>query len=232
MTEAEWVACGEPGMMLALLGDRLNFQLHEPTFRRAALFACVCGRRIWASLSDPRSRALVEMIECDVDDGVDVEVRWDAEDEAKKAADEIGGFAMAAIWSLAELSREATSSQTDSIADTASEAYALAQLGDRDPLSPIWIAAVKEERRYQASLLRDIFGNPFHPVTISPEWRTDTTLALALQMYDARDFGAMPILADALQDAGCDNADILNHCRGSGPHVRGCWVVDAVLNKG
>ena len=53
----------------------------------------------------------------------------------------------------------------------------------------------------------------------------------AQQMYESRDFSAMPILADALQDAGCDNADILDHCRGPGPHVRGCWVVDLVLGK-
>jgi hypothetical protein len=69
------------------------------------------------------------------------------------------------------------------------------------------------------------------PVSFSPEWRTDTAVALARQMYDSRDFGAMPILADALQDAGCDNEGILTHCRGEGPHVRGCWVVDLVLGK-
>jgi hypothetical protein len=56
-------------------------------------------------------------------------------------------------------------------------------------------------------------------------------LSLARQMYESRDFSSMPILADALQDAGCDNDDILNHCRGPGPHVRGCWVVDLVLGK-
>ena len=81
------------------------------------------------------------------------------------------------------------------------------------------------------ALIRDIFGNPFRPVSLSPEWRTSTAVALAQQMYDSRDFSAMPILADALQDAGCDNADILDHCRGPGPHVRGCWVVDLVLEK-
>jgi|SRR5579883_1668556 len=234
MTEAEWLTCGDPGIMLAWLGGRLNFQLHEPTFRRAALFACACCRRIWTSLSDPRSRTLVEMIERDVDEGVDVKVRWNAEDEAKKAAveAEFGGFATAAVWPLADLSDEATSDQTDSIADTASEAYALAQLGERDPLSSIWIVAVKEERRYQASLLRDIFGNPFCPMTFSHSWRTDTAVALASQMYDSRDFSAMPILADALQDAGCDNDDILTHCRDpKQPHVRGCWVVDLILDK-
>lgn len=71
----------------------------------------------------------------------------------------------------------------------------------------------------------------FRPVTFSPEWRTGTALTLAQQMYDAREFSAMPILADALQDAGCDCAAILDHCRGPGPHVRGGWVVDLVLGK-
>jgi hypothetical protein len=80
--------------------------------------------------------------------------------------------------------------------------------------------------------VRELFGNPFRPVTFSPEWRTDTAVSLARQMYEARDFSAMPILADALQDAGCDNDDILDHCRGTDPHVRGCWVVDLVLGKG
>ncbi len=66
-------------------------------------------------------------------------------------------------------------------------------------------------------LLRDIFGNPFRPVTFSPAWRTDTAVAVARQLYESRDFSAMPILADALQDAGCENDDVLNHCRGPGP---------------
>ena len=56
-------------------------------------------------------------------------------------------------------------------------------------------------------------------------------VALAGQMYESRDFGAMPILAGALQDAGCDSDEVLGHCRGPGPHVRGCWVVDLVLGK-
>jgi hypothetical protein len=80
--------------------------------------------------------------------------------------------------------------------------------------------------------LRDIFGNPFRPVTFSPSWRTDTAVSLARAMYESRDFGAMPILADALQDAGCDSDDILSHCRdASQVHVRGCWVCDLVLGK-
>jgi len=88
-----------------------------------------------------------------------------------------------------------------------------------------------KEGKDHVSLLRDIFGNPFRSLTFEPDWRTSTAVALAQQMYDSRDFSAMPILADALQDAGCDNAEILDHCRGPGSHVRGCWVADLVLGK-
>jgi hypothetical protein len=80
-------------------------------------------------------------------------------------------------------------------------------------------------------IIHDIFENPFRPVSFPPAWRTHTAVTLAQQMYEAREFSAMPILADALQDAGCDNEDILNHCRAPGVHVRGCWVVDLVLGK-
>jgi hypothetical protein len=82
-----------------------------------------------------------------------------------------------------------------------------------------------------AALLREVVGTPFHLPGFDPTWRTSTVVGVACQMYESRDFSAMPILADALQDADCDNEDILNHCRGSGPHVRGCWVVDLVLGK-
>jgi hypothetical protein len=94
-----------------------------------------------------------------------------------------------------------------------------------------WDAAFADNRRQQCHLLRDILGNPFRAVTFDPAWRTETAVALARQMYESRDFGAMPILADALQDAGCTSDDILAHCRGPGPHARGCWVVDLVLGK-
>jgi hypothetical protein len=74
--------------------------------------------------------------------------------------------------------------------------------------------------------------NPFRPVAFSLTWRTSTAVVIARGMYESRDFGAMPILADALQDAGCDNADILTHCRDEKQvHVRGCWVIDLVLEK-
>ena len=89
----------------------------------------------------------------------------------------------------------------------------------------------EQDKRDELQLLRDIFGNPFRPVAFDAAWRTDTAVSLARGMYESRDFGAMPILADALQDAGCDSDDVLDHCRGPEPHVRGCWVVDLVLGK-
>jgi hypothetical protein len=83
----------------------------------------------------------------------------------------------------------------------------------------------------QAVILRDIFGIPFRPVTANPTWLTSTVVTLARGIYDDRAFDRLPILADALMDAGCDDADVLGHCRGGGVHVRGCWVVDLLLGK-
>lgn len=103
-------------------------------------------------------------------------------------------------------------------------------------LFAFWSAAtatndIPAEWHAQSNLIRDIFGNPFRPVSFASEWQTGTVVALAQTMYDEREFGNMPILADALQDAGCEEASILDHCRLPGPHVRGCWVVDLVLGK-
>lgn len=81
------------------------------------------------------------------------------------------------------------------------------------------------------AILRELFGNPFHPITLSPSWLTSTVVSLANQMYDTRDFSAMSILADALQDAGCSNEEILEHCRGPGAHVRGCWACDLLTGR-
>ena len=84
----------------------------------------------------------------------------------------------------------------------------------------------------QADLLRDIFGNTVRQVAFDPSWRTSTAVALAKWMYEARDFTAAPILADALEDGGCNDENTLNHLRGPGAHVRGCWPVDLVLGRG
>jgi len=80
-------------------------------------------------------------------------------------------------------------------------------------------------------IVREIFGNPFRPVTIDSRWLTSTVLDLAKAIYDDKAFDRMPILADALIDAGCDSEEFISHCRSEGPHVRGCWVVDLLLAK-
>jgi hypothetical protein len=94
-----------------------------------------------------------------------------------------------------------------------------------------WQAGAEPRGEQVCGIIRDVFGNPFRPVPFPPTWRTDTAVSLAWGMYESRDFSAMPILADALQDAGCGDEQILEHCRGPGPHVRGCWVIDLVLGK-
>ena len=78
---------------------------------------------------------------------------------------------------------------------------------------------------------RELFPNSFLPLAWNPDWFTSTVRDLARTMYGAREFGAMPILADALQDAGCDDEQILTHCRGDKPHARGCWVLDTILGR-
>jgi hypothetical protein len=87
----------------------------------------------------------------------------------------------------------------------------------------------------QAQFIRCIFGPlPFRPITLDPAWLTwqdGLLVSMAQQMYESGDFTDLPILADALEEAGCTDADILSHCRSGGEHVRGCWVVDALLGK-
>ena len=93
---------------------------------------------------------------------------------------------------------------------------------------------MKGHERAMAAVVRDIFGNLFAPVVCDSAWlgwRTATVTSLAQAIYDERAFDRMPILADALEDAGCTSTDVLGHCRGGGEHVRGCWVVDLVLGK-
>jgi hypothetical protein len=97
-----------------------------------------------------------------------------------------------------------------------------------------WKELHRENSSYVCRLIRDVFGNPFRPMTVDPTWRAwndGTVKKLAQAIYNDRRFIDLPILADALEDAGCTDADILSHCRGPGPHVRGCWVVDRLLGK-
>ncbi len=81
-----------------------------------------------------------------------------------------------------------------------------------------------------AQLVREVFGNPFKPVAFLQQWRTRDVIALARGAYLYRDFSGMPKLADALQEAGCENEQVLDHCRGPNGHVNGCWVLNGLLD--
>ena len=91
-----------------------------------------------------------------------------------------------------------------------------------------------EQRKHLCDLIRDLFGYPCRRHSFSPLWlarHAATVGALAQAIYDEERFTDLPVLADALEEAGCTNPHILEHCRGPGPHARGCWVVDLLLGK-
>ena len=109
------------------------------------------------------------------------------------------------------------------------QADALGSRGLALHVDPAWDEPA--QRTTQAALLRCIFGNPFRPVTFDPLWRTPEVVRLAHAIYDRRAFDLLPEFADVLEVACCTDADILAHCRGPGPHTRGCWVVDLLIGK-
>jgi hypothetical protein len=215
MTEAEWLACEDRQPML----ESFRGQFSD---RKLRLFACACCRHIWAYLVEENRRALV-IAEQYADGMVGPAELSAACDVAYAVAD--------------SAEDEAVAIATDHEAWFAAFEASFAAAGQECFLG--WPGrnernreqAVKEHA-YFADLIRDIFGNPFRPATFNPAWRTTDVTLLAQGIYEERAFDRMPILADALQDAGCDNEDMLIHCRdASQPHARGCWVVDAVLGK-
>jgi hypothetical protein len=212
MTEAEWLASEDPARMLSHVRQMSSV-------RQLRLFAVGCCRRVEEKITLPRSAEAISDAELYADGRLgrhELSRVREAVLAEQKASENVAG------WSIVSVALGAINGYDPECWDTYANAQQ-ASLLISDDYPAEWAA--------QASLLRCIFGNPFCPVSFSPAWRTDTAVSLARQMYEGRDFSAMPILADALQDAGCDNEDILNHCRGGGPHVRGCWVVDLVLGK-
>jgi hypothetical protein len=94
-----------------------------------------------------------------------------------------------------------------------------------------WRFRFQQERAYQSRLLRDLFGNPFRSIHVKATWLSDGVKRLARFVYEQRAYGEMPILADALEEAGCSEPKLLDHCRSAEEHVRGCWVIDLLLDK-
>jgi hypothetical protein len=215
VTETEWLAARNPLKLLTHARPTLRAREGRRKFR---LFAVGCARRIWPALRQVAQRRAVEVAEQFADGQVTLDELWNAWTKARQS------FPGTGRPPLADLLFSVCNSETWEAVKT----WRLASSGEFDAVRGNTPA---EEKRQLAGLARCVFGNPFRPVEFAPSWRTGTAVALAEQMYESRDFGAMPILADALQEAGCDSEALLSHCREPGPHARGCWVVDLVLDK-
>ena len=224
MTEAEWLASNDPREMHFRVVKSL-----KSSRRRIDLFCLACVRLVWHLIEDQDAKQAFEWL----DEHVGLRTR------------PVGGHVRDVFQGPARPLYDAHHRREASVSGAAIHvaydfwadwyAYAFPNLDDyfaNAPTAPYPGALRENPRTYLPAVMRDIFGNPFRPVVFSPSWRTDTAVALALTMYESREFSAMPILADAFQDAGCDNDAILNHCRNLNQlHVRGCWVIDLVLGK-
>lgn len=223
MNEQEWLACTNPSPML----EHLRAKASD---RKLRVFAVVCCQRIRHLMSDDNSERY-EVAELVADGTGSTSELLSARSVGQRLTSyTINNFPLA--WTAENYADAAAgdAAHTDPYF-AACSVCELAQLAQNPVENEYGNADVGEEHHAQAALLRDIFGNPFRPVSLDPSWLTTTVLALAQQMYESRDFSTMPILADALQDAECDNAEILDHCRSGGSHVRGCWLIDLMLGK-
>jgi hypothetical protein len=212
MTEEEWLECNDPLPMLEFLRGKTSD-------RKLRLFACACCRhRAVCRLLQKQSCVLLEIAERYADDH-DV---WDDLVLAAKAAPK-------GRSSGPGMGRKPVRVTLSSQAERAVLSLALVDAKEDAWQTSRWVLNLLGPAVCQ--FLRETVGNPFHPITLNPSWLTPKMKSLAQQIHDERAFDGLPILGDALEEAGCDNPEILAHCRGPGPHVRGCWVVDAVLGK-
>lgn len=247
MNEAEWLASTDPQPMLQFLHGKASS-------RKFRLFAIACCRRVWRWLSDERSRKAMEVSERYAEGEADALELLKAADEAGTAAEMIenafrrgGSHAVTVNAAVAVSQGIATAEERTMLfpyewgplfgfdvvaaAIAAGKFAAFAVAGSDRQFTQ---AKHETEREAQASLVRCIFGPISHPTSLDPawlSWNDGTVRKLAQASYDERAFDHLPILADALEEAGCTDADILSHCRQPGEHVRGCWVVDLLLGK-
>ncbi len=176
--------------------------------RKLRLFAAACCRSIWHLLTDPRSRSLLSLTE-QVADG---QATKEEMEEARRQHQHLyygGGPAVTAA------------------ADADPWRAARDALGRLR--GTLFRAARWEGRSSPGAILRDLFG--LHPARVERAWLSPDATAIARRAYDERDFTALPVLADALEDAGCTAPDLLGHLRSNGPHYRGCWAIDLLLGK-
>lgn len=193
----------------------LQVSLTRTNQRKQGLFLCACVRSVLPLITGIDAAVILDAAEKLADEKLTDTGEWN------RAVAQVSDYSIrvtdADVWLAGLLEAALAEDSYDATFDAV------------NCLTRLQVEAVGHVDTTPLVLVREVFGNPFHPVDFTP-WRTDTAVALARAMYESRDFGAMPILADALQDAGCDNNDVLAHCRdANATHVRGCWVVDGVL---
>ena len=218
----DWRATPDPGWMLEFLGEAADE-------RKLRLFACACARRVLPIAPVEAWRALLDALERFVES----EASWAECEALTEAADAVPiedheSPESSVRRSVENVAREPAHEGAQYAASCAVQATIAVAL--RDGTGPIHSNTYLPEHRAQADLLRCVFAPPGE--FDAESWRTSAVVALAEGIHADRAFDRLPILADALQDAGCDDAEVLDHCRGPGPHVRGCWVVDRVLGRG
>lgn len=194
--------------------------------RKMRLFGCACCRRLGPLLTDERSLRALETAERYADGLVSEEALKAARLVAFRAAERfrhIEGQPYARYWAASAVEMATHLTLPDAFGTSAVRA-AIA-------LDKAKIRRKQVEDAQQADLLRDIIGNPFWPPALDPAWRSPAAVALARAIYQDRDFSVLPVLADALEDAGCIEPEILSHCRAGGEHAKGCWVVDLVIAR-
>jgi hypothetical protein len=240
MTEAEWVACRTPKSMLDCLVERSGEERLHSYARKLRLWACACVRRCWGLLGDESGRKAVVVAERFADGLADEQAL-----DAARAAVEAAVQAMPAgppdhwarYYSLDTPACLVSRGVHPEALWAEGEAVNLAGYYAGDPAVPHAVAAPEAtaarfaEDAVHSALLRDAFGNPFRPVRLHPSWNDGVAVRLARVIYDERRFADLPILADALEEAGCADAAILAHCCGGGEHARGCWVVDLLTGR-
>jgi hypothetical protein len=228
VTDEQWVACTDPTAMCRCVENRASE-------RKLILFAVACCRRVWHLMTDPRHAALVEVAE-QVADGLATDEDFEAAEEPiRDLWRQLPNYSQVP-WEPFHFMTGATRHlQTGGgalyAASYAARGLAL-QAGPQD--SPAWSAARQAEAAEQARLLRDIVPSPIRPFIFDPAWLAGAgrvATELAGDIYRERKFSDLPALASALEAAGCTDEAVLEHCRGPGPHVRGCWVVDALLGR-
>jgi hypothetical protein len=241
MTEQEWLRCADPAKMVSFLcvpGDVGD--------RKLRLFACACCRRIWDVLDDPRSRLAVETAERFADGLVRSE-DLEAARTAALAVEEAARTAHAGAADNAFAQRFFASRAAHEVIypPESREEYqhfiltcgriTEACLCAAEARHPAPDGDPSVELAVQCGLLRCIVGwSPFRPVHLDlawMAWQAGNLLKMAQSIYDSQSFEDIPILADALEEAGCTNEDILSHCRQPGEHARGCWALDLILGK-